>query len=317
MKLLRPPPENVPFGLRAMLMIATADGPLRPGAANLIAGAQRALLGTDITIEGLAPITPAELAAEVVDPALRLQLVQGMLVVSLADGPSSRAQMDRVDSFAAALRVEAPELRSLRLLADDHMGFFKIHFFRHSHLARVAAQQLEEGGLLAPIKGLLIMRGYTEDRALAARYRALEGLPKDTLGAALMGYLERNGFSPPGEKGGFPESGIYHDIGHVLSGYGTDPQGELEMCALQAGYMKTHPFFMLLFGAITFSAGINVTPLPQPNTTGILATPGLPDRIFAALERGGRMRVDLSDHWDHWAYMPMPLEVARAELGLT
>jgi hypothetical protein len=29
------------------------------------------------------------------------------------------------------------------------------------------------------------------------------------------------------------------------------------------------------------------------------------------------MRVDLSDHWDHWAYLPKPLEVARAELGLT
>src|SRR4051812_48592798 len=99
MQLLRPPPEVAPFGLRAMKMVATADGPIRPGTQNLLGAAQRILLGTDVALDALTPVSPAELAAALVDPVLRRQFVQGMLMVSLADGPPSPAQMDIVDGF--------------------------------------------------------------------------------------------------------------------------------------------------------------------------------------------------------------------------
>src|SRR5262249_15977029 len=121
-------------------------------------------------------------------------------------------QMARIDAYAAALGVEGPELQNLRLLADEHTILFRLHFLRHSHLGRLARQQIEEDGILAPLKGFLMMRGLAEEPPLAARYRALSKLPKDTLGYALTEYFAKNNFTPPGERGGFPEAGIWHDF---------------------------------------------------------------------------------------------------------
>jgi hypothetical protein len=316
MRFVQPPHDAIPFGLRAMKMIATHDGPMSPASANVLAGAQQTILHSDVGLDGLAPVTPVELAAAFPEPALRQQLVQGMLMLSLADGPPSPGKIDLIDRFAAALGVEGPELRTLRLLADQHMLFFRLHFLRHSHLGRLALQTIEENGLLAPLKGFLSLRGLSEDPALAARYRALEKLPDDTLGAALLRYFASNGFTPPGEKGGFPELGIWHDVGHVLTGYGTDPRGELQMVGFQAGYMKHEPVYMLLFGALTFGAGVNVTPLPQPDTRGIFATKGLIESVFRAMDRGSSLTTDLSDHWDHWAWMDLPIDEVRAKLNV-
>lgn len=314
MRFLQPPPHVAPAGLRALKLLATLDRPLSAASANMLAGAQRALLRTDIPLEDLAPIAPEELAAVLVDPALRRQFVQGMLMLSLADGPPSPAQMTLIESFAAALGVAAPELRTLRLLADEHTIFFRLHFLRRSHLADVARHQIQDQGLLATVKALLGQRGLYEDTALAKRYRALEKLPPESLGFGLATHLNEHGYAFPGEKGGFPEGGVWHDIGHVLTGYGVDPQGELEMASFQAGFKKHNPFFMLLFGALTFSAGINMTPLPQPSTRGLLAEEDLPERVFRAVERGAKVNVDLSDGWDYWPYLERPLAEVRAEL---
>ena len=316
MQLIQPLPEIVPFGLRALKLIATVDGPLSAASANMIAGAQRVLLHTAIAIGDLTPITPAELAEKLRDPELRRQFVQGMLMLSLADGPPSAAQMALVESFADALGVEGPELRSLRLLADRHTVLFKLDFLRHTHLARLIQSSVRDEGLLATAKALLGQRGLHEDPELAGRYRALERLPEGTLGHAFSAYIRGNGFSYPGEKHGFPEAGIYHDFGHVLTGYGTDAEGEIQMAAFQAGYMKQKPFFMLLFGVLTFSAGVNVTPLPQPNVGGIFAREGMAERVVRALERGSKLTIDLSDGWDHWAHVERPIDEVAAALHL-
>jgi hypothetical protein len=318
MMLEKPPADLVPYGMRAMLAVATADGPLTDAAANTLGAAQRALLGSDLELASLAPIGCEELGRELarMAPALRRQLVQGMLMISLTDGPPSPEKMDVVDGFAAALAVEADELRTLRLLADEHMLLFRLHFLRRSHMARTARDAIADDGLLAPLKSFLTLKGYREDRDLAARYRALLDLPEGTLGRCLVEHLDEQGFAVPGAKGGFPEFAIWHDIGHVLTGYGTDPEGEMEQAAWQAGWMKHNPFYMMLFITLTFSAGLNMTPLAQEKSVGILARPGLPERIFHALALGARVPVDLSERWDHWSFFARPIAEVRAALHI-
>lgn len=316
MRLLEPPPELVPFGLRALKMVATTDRLLSTTSANVLYGAQRALLHTDVPLDDLPPIEPAELAARMIDPEIRRQFIQGMLVLALADGAPSDAQMTLIESFADALGVDRPELHTLRLLADQHMTLFRLDFLRHSHISRVITDSVEHEGLLGTAKGVLGMRGLLEDGALAARYRALEELPDDTLGRHFAAYIHGNGFSYPGEKGGFPTAGIWHDFGHVLTGYGTDPEGEMQMVGFQTGYMRRKPMFMLLFGVITFSAGVNVTPLPQPNAGGIFAHAGVLERLIRAVQQGSKLTADLSDGWDHWAYVERPIDEVRAILHL-
>jgi hypothetical protein len=59
-----------------------------------------------------------------------------------------------------------------------------------------------------------------------------------------------------------------------------------------------------------------VTPVDQPVSLGILADEGLADGFLVAVERGSHVPIDLSDNWDHWAWVEKPLEQARAELHI-
>jgi len=317
MRLVTPPPEVAALGLRAMkTVIAAGPAGLSPAARGLLGAAQRNVLHTSLDLEALTPITPEELASGVGDPGFREQLVMGLLTASLTDGKPSAAQGEAVERYAEALGVENGAVKDLKLLADRHLLLFRLDFLRRGHLRDMLHNQLEDHGLLGVVKAVLGLRGMLEDAELAARYRALEQLPDRTFGREYARYIRTNGFSFPGEKGGFPEAGIYHDFSHVLGGYHTDPEGELQVSAFIAGFKKVNPYLVVMFTLLTFSAGVNVTPLAQPDTHGILARPGLADVIFKSLERGSRVRVDLSEHWDHWAWLDKPIEVVRAELGI-
>lgn len=316
MRLLHPSPEEARIGLRAMKMIASRDGDLSAAARNLLMAAQCHVLRTDYDLDALPPIAPEALAKGFVDPALREQFVSSMLVLSLTDGPPSPAQLELVRSFAEALGVRSEALHDIELLAKRHMLLFYLDFLRRGHLGDMVTQQYEATGLLGSVKALLGLRGLLEDRELAARYHALERLPEGTLGHALVRHYRDNGFALPGERHGFPEAAVYHDLTHVLSGYGTDPAGELKIGAFIAGYRRTKSIYMLLFVMLTFSAGINLTPLPQPQVVGILERPGLADELLVAIKRGGQLNTDLSDHWDFWPLLPLPVAEARRRLGL-
>jgi ubiquinone biosynthesis protein Coq4 len=129
-------------------------------------------------------------------------------------------------------------------------------------------------------------------------------------------FYQKNGFSMPGEKGGFPEAGLYHDLSHVLGGYDTDPEGEVEVASFSAGYKRTRPFYMVMFAVMVFSTGVNVRPTAGNVTTGVLGKPGMAERMFAAIERGSQVNTDLSDKWDYWPYVELPLEEARRRLNV-
>ena len=73
----------------------------------------------------------------------------------------------------------------------------------------------------------------------------------------------------------------------------------------------------MLFAVVIFSAGVNVRPSAEDFTTlGVLGKPGMTERMFAAIERGAQVNLDLSDKWDYWAYAGLPLEEARRRLNI-
>lgn len=133
----------------------------------------------------------------------------------------------------------------------------------------------------------------------------------------MLSYYDRNGFGVPGERGGFPEAGLHHDFSHVLADHDTDPVGEIEVAAFTSGYSRHRPFYVVLFAVMIFSAGIDVRPTAGTGVTrrGILGDPGVARRMFAALERGATLEVDLSDRWDTWPYVEMPVEEVRRRIG--
>lgn len=317
MHLLHPDPAAALLGLRAMKTMASVSGQIGSAQRAVMAAAQKVILRLDADIDTLPPIAPDELAAGFQDPDLRRQFVNGMLVVALADGVPSRETVAKVEEFAGALGVRTPELTDLRRLAEQHMLVFKLDFLRRSQVADIMKDQLEQKGPLGLAKSVLTMRGLMEDPALAARYRAWDKLPADTLGHSLIAFYRKNGFSLPGERKGFPEAGLYHDLCHVLGDYGTDPEGEVQVAAFTAGFKQTRPFYVVLFAVLIFSTGVNMRPSNEDfTTTGVLGKPGMAERMFAAIERGAQVNLDLSDKWDYWAYVGLPLDEVRRRLNI-
>ncbi len=317
MYLLHPDPAAALLGLRAMKTMASVSGQIGSAQRAVMAAAQKVILRLDVDIDALPPIAPDELAAGFQDTDLRRQFVNGMLVVALADGVPSRETVAKVEELAGALGVRTPELTDLRRLAEQHMLVFKLDFLRRSQVADIMKDQLEQKGPLGLAKSVLTMRGLMEDPALAARYRAWDKLPADTLGHSLIAFYRKNGFSLPGERKGFPEAGLYHDLCHVLGDYGTDPEGEVQVAAFTAGFKQTRPFYVVLFAVLIFSTGVNMRPSNEDfTTTGVLGKPGVAERMFAAIERGAQVNLDLSDKWDYWAYVGLPLDEVRRRLNI-
>lgn len=319
MELLYPSKEAAPFGLRAMAAVARAgENGLSDVHRALLTAAQKVILKTDIELDHLSPIEPAELAVKFTEQALSEQLVRGMVVMSLAEGPPTTAQVEKIKKFAKALKVDEPAVKVIYDLAEENILIFRLDFFRRSHLKDYISNQYKShGGLLGIAKGILGLKGLVEDQELAQGFYNLEKLPEDTFGYALFNHYKDNGFSFPGEKGGFPLGAMFHDCGHVLGGYDTSPEGELQAAAFQSGFRKNKDaFFTFLFAVLIHTAGINVAPMEMPKLLGRIGQEGLMEKILNALKRGNAMNTDIGDNWDFWPFVELPLEEVRSRLGV-
>jgi hypothetical protein len=317
MRLMRPDPAAALLGLRAMKTIASAAGPIGPAQRGLMEAAQKVILHVDADIDTLPSVTPAELAAGFPGAELREQFANGMLVMAVADGVPAPETLAKVEAFGVALGIASPVLADLRLLAEQHMLLFKLDFLRRGHIADIMKNELRNRGLFGFAKSVLGMRGLTEDPALAARYRAWEKLPEGTLGRGLIDFYNKHGFSVPGERNGFPEAGLYHDFSHLLGGYSTEPDGEIEVASFTAGYKRERPFYVALFAVLIFSTGVNMRPSPDDFVTvGLLGKPGMAERMLAAIERGSKVTHDLSDNWNYWGWIELPLDEVRRRLNI-
>jgi hypothetical protein len=136
-------------------------------------------------------------------------------------------------------------------------------------------------------------------------------LPAGTLGRGLYDHFRSHDFALPGEKGGLPELMLFHDVGHVVSGYDVDPQGEIQQAAFQAGFARNDGFVFLLFGILQFHIGLRVTPIAR-GEHGFFDVP----RVLEALSRGAACKIDFSDHFDFFRYAPESLDTLRARWGV-
>ena len=320
MRIHYPDPRLAPFGLRAIAMVArAAEGGIDQPHLAIMAAVQRLVLQTDLDVDQLEEIDAEQLAENYDGDALAArQLVRGMVVLSLAVGPPTPRQTELITVFAAALGVDEPAVHVMDHLANEEMLRFRLDFYRRSHLRDyIGTQYRTQGGILGVAKAVLGLRGLVEDAALAARFRAFGELPEDTLGHGLFRYYEDNGFSFPGEPAGFPVGALFHDFGHVLGGYDSSPEGELKVAAFQAGYRDDdNAFFTVLFAVLIHTAGVNMAPIPMPVLLGRIGQGDLAEQMVHALARGSAMTTDLGDDWDFWAYVDLPLEEARARLGV-
>lgn len=293
-----------------MKTVALADGKLDDSERHMMEAVQR-IFGTTYSLEELASIAPAELARAFPDPQLRQQLVQGLIVMSLIDGNANAQETELVEQFAKALEVSAPEVKDLRHVLKGEILQLRLDLARRFWLRDKVKDIWNGEGIRGLYKFMRGMIGEYEDTALAARYHAVEHYPVGSLGRAYWEYCRNNGFALPGEKGGAPEQILFHDCAHLLSGYGTEPEGEVQVACFSAGFQRRDPWLFVFFVLLQFHVGIRMTPITKART-GFFD----PAKALIAIRRGAAMNVDLNDGWDYWPVMGEQVEELRRRYNI-
>jgi len=312
MDFIRPSKEEAEFGLRAMKTVCLADGAFEPLERELLDSMQRHMLQTDYDLDELPEITPGELALSITDPALRAQLIDGMTIVSLANGEQTKAKADQVQVYADVLEVDSHLVRDMHYLADKHFAMFRFDLMRRTQMADVLKSHAKERGILGMFRTVKSALGHGFDLEQARRFQNLGLLSEGTVGRTYWEFIRKNGFSFPGEPHGPPEPIVRHDLNHVLGGYGTSAQEELKVAAFQAGTMRKESFSVLIFVLCQFHIGIRIAPI-TPAQKGQFQ----PEEFIVALERGQQARLcTFDDDWDPFSIMERPLDEVREEANI-
>lgn len=309
MHLMELTPEAARIALRAMRTVAGADSELAAEEASFIAAAARML---ELHEEIVEPISADELREARLSERDAERVVQAAILTALMDGRVDAGEVASVRALAAAAGVAEPRVRSLSLLAQGHTRLMWLDLARRSFARDVFVKALRRDGPRGVWSIVGPMLGRARDYELVQKYADLGQLPEDTLGYAYFRFVVENELGFPGEPYAVPESGTWHDVAHVLGGYGTTPREELQVVSFIAGFSREDPFFWLFTIALQFHVGVRMSPYSAPER-GLFD----PELVLRALERGAAMKVDLSaDGWDPWPLFPRPLDEVRSELGV-
>ena len=312
MGFLIPPPETAEACLRALRTVATVDGKVADLERRVIAAMAHALGRPEIDVDALAPITPDEVAAAIPDEQQRRQALSCMILTSMADAEASSVETEVIERFAAALDVEMPYVKDLRRLTSGHLTMMRFDLMRRVWPREKIVDRVRRDGVGWLVKTLGVATGLQADEALNARYEALASYPDGTLGREYHRFIRRNKFSLPGEIGAAPEIITFHDLTHVLTGYGTTSAGEMQVAFFHAGCKRVDPYFFPFFVLLQFHMGVRITPVAAGERDVFH-----PEHAIAALERGMRCTFDPLDTWDPWAGdMRAPVRVLRERYGI-
>jgi hypothetical protein len=298
------PPHELTAVLRALRDVAVTNDRFTEAERALIEGIAR-IHGREIDADSLEPISFHQVSRVVTDPHRRKRAVQLAIVMALVEGVPDRAAERDVAGLAQALEIDEAGLEVLYELTHGRAMLARVDMIRRAgRFIRNA-----KGFPGAPQMALTMLGFGKGNPDLAWRYRALGSCAPGSLGRAAYDHFVDNGFAFPGEPGGIAMA--FHDVGHVLSGYGTDPQGEIQQAAFQAGFARRDGFTFLLFGILQFHAGMRITPVAKGYR-------GLFDvrLVLQALHRGAACKLDLSEDFDVFENKDRPLEQVRAELGI-
>jgi tellurite resistance protein len=300
--------KETPCVLRALRDVVASNGRITPAERRFIEVVAE-LHGTRVDVDSLPSIAPGEVAEIVTDPHRRRRVVQLAAIAAMVEGDVTAAEAAAVKRLAAALGVEEASLKVLDDIAADHRFLTRFDMMRRI-MGKFGAKAYDEEGL-AGIRKML--RPFTggEDMEVAWKYKQLGLLPEGTLGREFWEHCTKNRFGVPGEKTGIPERMVFHDFGHVLAGYDTRPEGEIQQGAFQGGFVREDGFAFLMFAVIQFHLGLKVTPVSD-GYTGLFDVP----KVLRAAQRGAACKVDLSDRWDAFAVADAPVEQLRAEYGI-
>lgn len=316
--LLTPPDAaEVAVLSRGVVSAVKPAGGLTPLQELLVATMFHSMTGYEGDVDA-APITAAEFAEALGRRNLifRTRIVQVMLLVALVVRPLPREVAAQLREFADALGVADDMIDVAERFADGSLELASADFARNGYLASIGPERLAalHTGSLEESWGQVV-----DDAALAGHWRSLEELPVGTLGRGVADFYRDRGFVYPGLPGSAPPLLAQHDWVHVIAGYGTALESELEVFGFMARANDDPRAFSLLAMVVSLfetgylAAGAGLFEADA----GHLSTSGMAVRLADAMRRGALCTgshdfLDL----DFFTLADRPVAVVRSEIGL-
>jgi hypothetical protein len=250
----------------------------------------------------------------------RLHAVHLMVVLEFVEHSLSTSVAPSIEHYAHGLGVSQTLLRDARRLAKGHFAWMYLDLQRHSWYEEETIKESVRGRWEELIRSKLAYTGVVADKVIAEKWSSLRGCPDGSWGKAVADFYDGHGFPFPGERLGIYELGARHDWVHVLAGYETDPEGELDVFAFIAASMQDERGLVLLAitlglfqnGSIHHVAGKEIK-IARADT---LTDDGAVGRWVEAFRRGNLATTDVMGTVRLFEHKNEPLDEVRARFGV-
>ena len=153
------------------------------------------------------------------------------------------------------------------------------------------------------------------DRAVSERYQQLETYPEDSLGHTVFHWYRDRNWALPGEKKSTSEFLLNHDCCHILGGFNTDVQGEMNVAAFQAGLFDDgFGFESLLEVILDFHLGKAFSTVGDiiPPSTGAFH----PNDAMEGYEKGLACNTNLIRDFNFWSEADQSVSKLREKFNI-
>jgi hypothetical protein len=218
--------------------------------------------------------------------AFRRRMLHFMLLCSLVLVPLPDDVVKRIGEYADELGVDDAMLRVAQRYSHGSLGLALIDFQRSGYMETwdpSQSEKLHTSGALSDAWDQC-----SSDPELARKWEALRALPEGTLGRAVARFYDARGFAFPGSPGSAPPLLAQHDWVHVLAGYGSTVESEIEVFAFISRANDDPRAFSLLAMVISlFETGYLASGAGLfQYDRGHLSHEGMAVRLADALRRG-------------------------------
>jgi len=265
----------------------------------------------------------SELAVAMTGASDRRRFMQVATMLELCRHPKSADQLQKLEDCGEALYVSGDALNAAKELCRKSAEEASADFLR---TYQTYFPDLSEGYHST----ISLDRERHYDAYFFEKLQTFDAMPQGSLGKCFAEFYSRSGLTIPTRQTVNPGYYVWHDMGHVITGYEATSIGEVCLGAFKlalhdsdANWMASLTNFMIHEAGL-FKPGSQVQyvsnlgsgdPYGTDRTKGVMEDPGAPDRLAEALQRGSTCTGDFTS-LDHLAIADVPLIEIRRQYNV-